>query len=78
MFNIKSKTSNKCNNWKNKTWIKRIWDIFTEPMMFLILATAVVYFFVGETTETIIFLLYFLAFNIRFAFAGTLSQASII
>jgi len=42
---------------KNKTWIKRMWDIFTEPMMFLILATAVVYFFVGEKVETVIFLL---------------------
>ena len=42
---------------KNKTAFKRAWDIFTEPMMFLILATAGVYFFVGDTTETIIFLL---------------------
>ncbi len=41
---------------KNKTWLKRIWDIFTEPMIFLILVTAGVYFFVGELMEAAIFL----------------------
>lgn len=41
---------------KNKTVLKRAWDIFTEPMMFLIIVTAGVYFFVGDTVEATVFL----------------------
>src|SRR3989339_1988982 len=41
---------------KKKTWAKRLWKIFTEPMMFLILTTAVVYYFIGELVETMVFL----------------------
>lgn len=40
---------------KNKNFWKRLFDIATEPMIFLILATALVYFFVGEIVESFIF-----------------------
>lgn len=41
---------------KKKHWLIRLLGIFLEPMMLLILTTAIVYFFIGEKTETIIFL----------------------
>jgi Ca2+-transporting ATPase len=41
---------------KKKTWAKRLWKIFTEPMMLLILATAIVYYFIGDIIETMVFL----------------------
>lgn len=41
---------------KKKTSLKRLWEIVTEPMIFLIFATAAVYFFVGDLVETFIFL----------------------
>ncbi len=41
---------------KKKGWSRRLFGIFTEPMMLLILATAVVYYFIGEKLETILFL----------------------
>lgn len=40
---------------KKHWWLKRLWDVFSEPMMLLILATAVVYLFIGERIEAIIF-----------------------
>ncbi len=42
---------------KRTGWLKRLWHIFSEPMMMLILATAVVYFFLGDKLESLIFLL---------------------
>jgi len=42
---------------KKKSGLMRLLGIFFEPMMLLILTTAIVYFFIGEKTETIIFLL---------------------
>ena len=39
-----------------KTWLRRLWDIFTEPMMFLILCTGFLYFFFKDFTEAIIIL----------------------
>ncbi len=41
---------------KRKTWLHRLWDIFTEPMMFLILATGVLYFFFHDWVEAVIIL----------------------
>jgi len=42
--------------WKSgRSWYKRLFAIITEPMILLILATAIVYFFIGEKLETIIF-----------------------
>lgn len=41
---------------KKKSWIGRLFGIFFEPMMLLILVTALVYFIIGEKTEAIIFL----------------------
>jgi len=41
---------------KRKTWLKRLWDIFTEPMMFLILCTSALYFIFHDTLEAIIIL----------------------
>jgi len=41
---------------KNKTWIKRLFDIITEPMILLLLAAAIIYFFIGDKLEAIILL----------------------
>ena len=42
--------------WKTKRhWWRRLYDILSEPMMLLISATAVVYYFIGERVEAIIF-----------------------
>jgi Ca2+-transporting ATPase len=44
--------------WKTKRhWWRRLYDILSEPMMLLISATAVVYYFIGERVEAIIFCL---------------------
>ncbi len=40
---------------KNRTFFKRLKDIVGEPMMLLIIVTAVVYLFIGEKVEAIIF-----------------------
>lgn len=40
---------------KNKTWFNRLAHIITEPMMLIILVTAVVYYFIGEPVEAGIF-----------------------
>ncbi|KKQ27420.1 MAG: ATPase, P-type (Transporting), HAD superfamily, subfamily IC [Candidatus Magasanikbacteria bacterium GW2011_GWC2_37_14] len=42
---------------KQKTWIKRIIGIAGEPMMLLLIATAIVYYFLGDKLETVILLL---------------------
>jgi len=42
---------------KRMTGIIRFFSILLQPMMLLILSTAAVYFFIGEKTETVIFLL---------------------
>jgi Ca2+-transporting ATPase len=39
---------------KQKTWLGRLWGIVSEPMMGLLFATAILYFFIGSTLETII------------------------
>ena len=54
--NLKKFGRNERPKKKKKTNIKRLWGIVTEPMIFLIFATAAVYFFVGEIVETFIFL----------------------
>jgi len=41
---------------KQKTWVHRFFGIMAEPMMLLLLATAIVYFFIGDKLETIILL----------------------
>lgn len=41
---------------KQKTWLKRIISIVGEPMMLLLLITAVVYYFLGDKLETVILL----------------------
>lgn len=40
-----------------KTWLKRLVDIFAEPMMLFLIVAAVVYFLLGDKLETIILLL---------------------
>lgn len=42
---------------RKKGWVKRLLKIMGEPMMLLLLATAVVYFFLGDKLETAILLL---------------------
>ncbi|MDD2757978.1 MAG: cation-transporting P-type ATPase [Patescibacteria group bacterium] len=42
---------------KRKTRLKMLWDIFSEPMMLLIIITAVVYYFIGDLVETAVFFL---------------------
>jgi len=42
---------------KHKSGLRRLVDIFTEPMMFLILATGVLYFFIHDWVEALIILL---------------------
>lgn len=42
---------------KQKTWYKRLFNIISEPMILLILATAVVYYFIGDQLEATILLL---------------------
>src|SRR3989339_329000 len=42
---------------KKKNWINRLVKIMGEPMMLLLLATAAVYFFLGDKLETSILLL---------------------
>src|SRR3989339_633732 len=42
---------------KRKSGLRRFVDIFTEPMMFLILATGVLYFFIHDWVEALIILL---------------------
>lgn len=42
---------------KKKTWLKRFWDIFTEPMMFLILCTGFLYFFFKDWLDAIVILI---------------------
>lgn len=42
---------------KQKTWHKRLLHIVSEPMILLILATAVVYYFIGDQLEAMIILL---------------------
>ena len=42
---------------KEMTWLKRLWHIFSEPMMLLILTVAAVYFVIGENFEGFIVLL---------------------
>lgn len=41
---------------KQNTWYKRFFGIISEPMIILILATAIVYFFIGDRFEAIIML----------------------
>lgn len=41
---------------KHKTWLKRLWDIFSEPMMLLILSGAGIYFLMGDAKEALILL----------------------
>lgn len=41
---------------RHKGWFKRLWDIFSEPMMLLIMAGSVVYFLMGDRHEAIILL----------------------
>lgn len=41
---------------QHKGWFKRFWDIFSEPMMVLIIAGSVVYFLMGNIYEAIILL----------------------
>ncbi|MBI4426947.1 MAG: cation-translocating P-type ATPase [Candidatus Magasanikbacteria bacterium] len=42
---------------KQKTWHKRLFNIVSEPMILLILATAVVYYFIGDQLEATILLI---------------------
>jgi len=42
---------------EKRGWLKRLWGIMSEPMMLLLLVTAVVYFFLGDKLETSILLL---------------------
>ena len=42
---------------KQKTWYKRLFSIVSEPMILLILVTAVVYYFIGDQLEATIILL---------------------
>jgi Ca2+-transporting ATPase len=49
---------------KKKTWLGRIKHIFLEPMMLLILITAVVYYFFGDALEAMIFFLAILPIGI--------------
>jgi len=39
-----------------KRWFKQAWEVFSEPMMLLILITALFYFVLGELIEAVIFL----------------------
>lgn len=41
---------------KRKSWLNSLWDIISEPMIMLLLVTAVVYFLIGDKTESIILL----------------------
>ena len=41
---------------KHKSWFKRFWDIFSEPMMLLIIAGSAIYFLMGDVHEAIILL----------------------
>jgi len=41
---------------RHKGWFKRLWDIFSEPMMLLIMSGSVVYFLMGDRFEAIILL----------------------
>lgn len=41
---------------KQKTWLKRLISIAGEPMMLILIATAIVYYFLGDKLETIILL----------------------
>jgi len=41
---------------QHKGWFKRFWDIFSEPMMVLIISGSVVYFLMGDVREAIILL----------------------
>jgi Ca2+-transporting ATPase len=39
---------------KEKTWFTRLWKIVSEPLMGLLFATTILYFFIGSILETII------------------------
>lgn len=41
---------------KSKSWVKRLFDIVSEPMILLLLAAAIIYFFIGDKLEAIILL----------------------
>ncbi|MFZ2189190.1 MAG: cation-translocating P-type ATPase [Candidatus Magasanikiibacteriota bacterium] len=41
---------------KNKTWVRRLFDIVSEPMILLLLSAAVIYFFIGDKLEAVILL----------------------
>ncbi|MFA6547489.1 MAG: cation-translocating P-type ATPase [Candidatus Magasanikbacteria bacterium] len=41
---------------KRVTWLKRAWEIASEPMILLLLASAAIYFFIGDKVEAIILL----------------------
>ena len=42
---------------KKVTWLKRAWEIISEPMILLLLAASIVYFFLGDRTEAIFLLI---------------------
>ncbi len=42
---------------KHKNWLKRLFDILTEPMIILLVITTIVYFFLGEKIEATILLI---------------------
>lgn len=42
---------------KKVTWLKRAWEIISEPMILLLLAASVIYFFLGDRTEAIFLLI---------------------
>src|SRR3989339_174584 len=41
---------------RKTTWLKRAWEILSEPMILLLLAASIIYFFLGDRTEAIFLL----------------------
>ncbi len=42
---------------KKATWLKRAWEIVSEPMILLLFAASIIYFFLGDQTEAIFLLI---------------------
>lgn len=43
---------------KRPSFLKKVWDVITEPMFLLLLAAATIYFFLGEPTDGLIMLIF--------------------
>ncbi len=42
---------------KRKTWLDTLWGIISEPMILLLLISAIIYFFIGDKIEAVILLI---------------------